>query len=168
MLLHLFQGLAGETSVIPLKIGYRRYLHRVPPGYLPGDALLPQFAEEGIEIGIGGKLLHEGEAELPADGCHLQRDEIGRAILGAQQGQSLLCDPSFRECVFSVFSLFSFCLQACCGNPLVDARADTEESYTCSADAKCDLCTFITLEGRHRTVGLRNVHGLHNQQIVVK
>ena len=57
---------------------------------------------------------------------------------------------------------------ACGGDPLVDARADTEESHTCGADGKGCLGAGIALERGQRTVGLRDVHGLHNQQIVVK
>ena len=59
-------------------------------------------------------------------------------------------------------------LQTCCRNPLVDARNDTEEGNTCSTDAEGNFGGFIALEGRQRTVGLRDVHGLYNEQIVVE
>ena len=59
-------------------------------------------------------------------------------------------------------------LHAGCGDPLVDAGADAKEGDTCRADGHGDLRVDIALEGRQRTVGLRDVHRLHNQQIVVE
>ena len=54
------------------------------------------------------------------------------------------------------------------GDPLIDAGADTEESYTGSAERHRYLRVDITLEGWQRVVGLRDVHRLHNLQIVVE
>ena len=59
-------------------------------------------------------------------------------------------------------------LQSGSGDPLIDAGADTEEGYACRADGEGGLGVQVALEGGHRTVGLGDVHGLHNQQIVVE
>ena len=59
-------------------------------------------------------------------------------------------------------------LHACGGDPLIDAGTDAEEHDAYSADGHSHLGVQIALERRQRAVGLRNVHGLHNQQIVVK
>lgn len=59
-------------------------------------------------------------------------------------------------------------LHAGSSDPLVDAGADAKEGDTCRTDGHGDLRVDIALEGRQRTVGLRDVHRLHNQQIVVE
>lgn len=69
---------------------------------------------------------------------------------------------------FFSISVVTCCSDACGSNPFVDAGANTEERYTYRADCKSHTGVDITLEGRQRTVGLRNVHGLDNQQVVVE
>ena len=60
------------------------------------------------------------------------------------------------------------CLDTSCGNPLVNARDDAEEGDACCADSEGDLGIHIALESGQRTVGLCDIHGLHDQQIVVE
>ena len=59
-------------------------------------------------------------------------------------------------------------LQSGCGDPLIDAADDAEEGYAGGADGEGGLGVDVAFEGSHRTVGLGDVHGLHNQQIVVE
>ena len=54
------------------------------------------------------------------------------------------------------------------GNPLVDAGDNAEEGDACGADAEGDLGSLIALERRQRRVGLRDVHGLDDEQVVVE
>jgi len=59
-------------------------------------------------------------------------------------------------------------LDRSCGNPLVDARNNAEEGNACGADCERDLGIGIALESGQRTVGLGNIHGLDDQQVVVE
>ena len=54
------------------------------------------------------------------------------------------------------------------GDPLVDAGDDAEEGNACGTDAEGDLRTFVALEGGQRLVGLRDVHSLHDEQVLVE
>ena len=54
------------------------------------------------------------------------------------------------------------------GDPLVDAGADAEEGDASGADGQGCLGVEVALERGQRRVGLGDVHGLHNQQIVVE
>ena len=56
----------------------------------------------------------------------------------------------------------------CSGNPLVDARGDAEEGNANGANGEGGLGIEIALESGQWTVGLRDIHGLDDEQIVVK
>ena len=51
---------------------------------------------------------------------------------------------------------------------VVDARADAEEHDACGADGEGNTGVDIGLERRQRRVTRLDVHGLDNEQIVVK
>ena len=59
-------------------------------------------------------------------------------------------------------------LHASSGNPLVDAADNAEEGDACGADGEGCLGIDVALEGGQRTVGLRDVHGLHDEQVVIE
>ena len=56
----------------------------------------------------------------------------------------------------------------CSGNPLVDARDNAEEGNANGANSEGGLGIEVALESGQRTIGLRDIHGLDNEQIVVK
>lgn len=67
------------------------------------------------------------------------------------------------------YFLSTYCqLQACGGNPLIDAGADTEKRDTCRTDSEGSFCREVAPEGRQRRISLRDIHGLDDQQVIVE
>ena len=59
-------------------------------------------------------------------------------------------------------------LHAGSGYPLVDAADNTEEGDACRTDGEGSLRVDVALEGGQRLVSLRDVHALHDEQVVVE
>lgn len=67
--------------------------------------------------------------------------------------------------------MYKYCsrrLQSCGGDVLVDAGGNAEEGDACRADGEGRTRAAVALERRQRRVGLRDIHGLDDQQVVVE
>ena len=53
-------------------------------------------------------------------------------------------------------------------DPVVDAGDDAEEDDACRAKGHSHLGAVVTTERRQRAVGLLDVHGLDDEQVVVE